>query len=259
MLLFLSKLLPALLFPLGFVILLCLAATWLAARRRAWLPACLTFLAALVLYAASTPLVSNGLLLRLELQNPPSLTYPKSTAIVVLGGGLMTLMPPRIRPETGIAGDRLLQAARLWRQKSAPRLVVTGGYVPFMTEAPGTEADLYASLLMELFDVPDSSILRVGGSRTTQEDASLTARLFDSTGMHKDVLLVTSASHMPRAAALFRKHGFTVTPAPTDFNATENDIFLSFRLLPSAESLAQTTVALREYVGFWAYRLLGRI
>jgi uncharacterized SAM-binding protein YcdF (DUF218 family) len=259
MLLFLSKLLPVLLFPPGLVILICLAATGFAARRRAWLSAALAFVAALVLYTASLPVVSNNLLLRLEVRNPPSLVYPKASAIVLLGGGLVPLTPPRIRPETGPAGDRVLQAARLWRQGSAPRVVVTGGYIPYLTAAPGNEADLYASLLTELFDVPDSAILRVGASRTTHEDASLSRRLFDSTGLKKEILLVTSASHMPRAAALFRKHGFTVTPAPTDFNATQDDGLLSFALLPSAESLARTTVALHEYVGSWAYRLLGRI
>jgi uncharacterized SAM-binding protein YcdF (DUF218 family) len=259
MLLVLSKLLPALLFPLGLAILLCLFATWLALRRRAWMPAGVAFLAGATLYAAASPLVSNKLLLRLELQNRPVLVYPKAAAIVLLGGSMVAVTPPRVLAETAPAGDRVIHAARLWRQKRAPRLVVTGGYIPFLTTMDGSEADLYAAFLTEMFDVPDGSILRVGDSRTTQEDATLSARLFDSTGMKKEILLVTSASHMPRASALFRKNGFMVHPAPTDFNGTENMPFLWFHLLPSADALAQTTLALREYVGMWAYRALGRV
>jgi uncharacterized SAM-binding protein YcdF (DUF218 family) len=259
MLLFISKLLPALLFPVGFVMVLCLIATWLAFRRGAWLPALVILLAFVVLGAAASPWVANRLTLGLERQNPPSLSYPKVAAIVLLGGSMLPPGPPRLYPETGGAGDRIMHAARLWRQKRAPKLVVTGGYIRFLVSASGTEADQYASLLTELFDVPDSSILRVGGSRTTQEDASLSAQAFDSLGIKKEILLVTSASHMPRAAALFRKHGFTVHPAPTDFDATQDQTFKMFQVLPSGGALSQTYAALHEYVGTWAYKMLGRI
>jgi uncharacterized SAM-binding protein YcdF (DUF218 family) len=259
MFLFLSKLLPALLFPVGLVLLFCLFATWLAVRRGAWAPACVSFLAFLLLATAASPWVSNRLMLGLEIQNRPALAYPKSSAIVLLGGSMMPMTAPRVYPETSARGDRVMQAARLWRQGLAPRIIVTGGYISFLSSAPGTEADLYASLLNELFDVPDSSMLRVGGSRTTEEDASLSARLFDSTGMKKDILLVTSASHMTRAAALFRKHGFTVRPAPTDFNASENQNLKAFQLLPSEVALVHTCDALHEYLGLWVYKMLGRI
>ena len=259
MLLFISKLLPALLFPVGLTILLCLWVVCLAARRGAWLPAGIAFLAAALLYAASTPLVANRLTLRLEAQNHPAAHDPRAAAIVLLGGTMLPVTPPRIYPETGVPADRVMHAARLWRQKRAPKMVVTGGFIPYLTVSLATEADLFASLLTELFDVPDSSILRIGGSRTTQEDAALSARLFDSTGMKKEILLVTSATHMPRAAALFRKNGFTVHPAPTDFYAAENEPFLLFDLVPSPDALAQTCRSLHEYIGLWTYRMLGRI
>ena len=64
---------------------------------------------------------------------------------------------------------------------------------------------------------------------------------------------------MPRAVALFRKNGFTVYPAPTDFDGNENQAFMLFQILPSAGALGQTYWALHEYVGIRAYKLLGRI
>lgn len=259
MLLVLSKLLPALFFPLGLTILLCLLATWLAARRGAWIAAGTAFLAAAVLYAASCPRVANRLTLGLELENRPVAEAGRAAAIVVLGGGMEPLTLPRIHPETDWGGDRVLHAARLWRQGRAPKVVATGGYAPFLRGADGSEAEVYAKFLIEMFDVPDSSILRVSGSLTTQDDAVMSARLFDSLGLEKDILLVTSATHMRRAAALFRKNGFSVLPAPTDFNGIEGEPFWMFRLLPSTEALAQTNVALREYVGMWVYGMLGRI
>jgi uncharacterized SAM-binding protein YcdF (DUF218 family) len=73
---------------------------------------------------------------------------------------------------------------------------------------------------------------------------------------------------MPRAAALFRRQGFEVTPAPTDFLVTKDDSlgfgdgsFQGFLLavLPDAQSLAYTTRALKEYLGLAIYRLRGGI
>jgi uncharacterized SAM-binding protein YcdF (DUF218 family) len=75
-------------------------------------------------------------------------------------------------------------------------------------------------------------------------------------------LLVTSARHMPRSMAIFRKLGLSVIAAPTDFQVThvdENAGFLGFvlELLPGVDGLEQTTNALKEWIGFVTYRLRG--
>jgi uncharacterized SAM-binding protein YcdF (DUF218 family) len=259
MILALSKVLPALIFPAGLAILLCLCAAWLALRKGARAAGALSLLAALVLYIAASPLVSNRLMRTLERQNPPPTEYPQAAAIVLLGGGMAPQLPPRVHPETNGAGDRVIHAARLWKRGLAPVLVATGGYIAFVTDAPGTEADQYARLLNEVFDVPDSVLLRVGRSRTTHEDALFTAEEFEARGLKKDILLVTSAAHMPRAAALFRRQGFTVHAAPTDFNASEGKAFKAFRLLPSGAAMMETYLALNEHVGSLVYRMLGRM
>ena len=258
MTLLLSKFIPPLLFPAGLTILLCLLAAWLAFRARAFGAGLAALLAAVVLYAGSSTLVTQRLVHGLEAQNPPLEKPPKAAAIVLLGGGMMAPSPWRLHPETNWAGDRLLYAARLWKEGHAPKIVATGGFIHFMTGVDGTEAELYEEALVELFDVPASSILKVGESRTTDEDAALAARLFDSTGMKKEILLVTSATHMPRAAALFRREGFTVIPAPTDFYSGGPE-FKIYQLLPSAKALAEGQLALHEYLGAWAYRMRGRL
>lgn len=259
MTLLLSKFIPPLIFPVGLTFLLCLLAAWLAFRARAFGAAACAFVAALVLYLGASPYVTAKLLRGLEARNPPRAECVEAPAIVLLGGGMAPAGAPRLNPETNSAGDRVLHAARLYQRGCAPRVVATGGYISFLHDAKGSEADLYAALLTELFGVPAKAILKVGDSKTTHDDAVLTARLFDSTGMKKEILLVTSASHMPRAAALFRKQGFTVVPEPTDFHAPANPRFRLFDVLPSAEALRGNALALNEYVGTWAYKLLGRL
>ncbi len=260
---FLSKIFPALLSPVFLTCLLCLAAGILAARRKITSVALLAFAAFLLLYAAASPLVALALTRELEKQYDEQASYPKVRAIVLLGGAMIPDLPPRRHPKVNESGDRLLEAARLWRAGLAPTLIATGGAIPFLTGYDKDEASLYARLLTELFDVPDSAILRVSGSQNTYEDALYVSRLFEKNGMRKEILLVTSAMHMPRAARLFRKQGFTVYPAPTDFRAgsepLQHPLLQPFMMLPSEWALNETADALREYMGLAAYFLMGRL
>lgn len=259
MLLAVSKILPPLFFPLGLTILLCVLAAVLAFRKDAVRAGGVSLLAAAVLYLAANPLVSHRLMTGLEQRHLPAEKPPAAAAIVLLGGGVLPDLPPRVYPETNWAGDRLLHAGRLWKQGAAPLIVATGGYIPYLAQAPVSEAHMYSRLLEELFDVPPASILPVPDSRNTREDAVMTARMFGERDIEKEILLVTSAAHMPRAIALFRGQGFVVHPAPTDFNAVERRGFMPMHLLPSGIALAETHMALHEYAGLLVYRLLGWI
>ena len=70
-------------------------------------------------------------------------------------------------------------------------------------------------------------------------------------------LLVTSASHMPRAMGVFRKVGFPVEPWPVDYRTVGWSDAL--RLMESpAEGLRRLDLAVHEWMGLIAYRLTGR-
>jgi uncharacterized SAM-binding protein YcdF (DUF218 family) len=70
-------------------------------------------------------------------------------------------------------------------------------------------------------------------------------------------LLVTSASHMPRAIAVYRKAGFPVEPWPVDYRtADKRDLYRLFDA-PS-EGLKRLEMAVHEWFGLIAYRLMGR-
>jgi uncharacterized SAM-binding protein YcdF (DUF218 family) len=77
-------------------------------------------------------------------------------------------------------------------------------------------------------------------------------------------VLVTSASHLPRATALFNKQGFRVMPAPCDFlvqNRPE-DTFEQldpFDFLPNDRAIEHTTGAVNEWAGMAIYWLTGKL
>jgi uncharacterized SAM-binding protein YcdF (DUF218 family) len=85
--------------------------------------------------------------------------------------------------------------------------------------------------------------------RDTRQEAELLAPLLRG----QRVALVTSASHMPRALALFRAQGLDPIPAPTGHLAKEPQGFDVLDLIPDADGLAKTRFAWHEVLGrMWA-------
>ncbi|MHC5915375.1 MAG: YdcF family protein, partial [Nostoc sp.] len=89
-------------------------------------------------------------------------------------------------------------------------------------------------------------------------------KILSSRGI-RQVLLVTSAMHIPRSLQIFRRRGINVIPAPTDFLVSEGELrelgstpkAAILNLLPDIENLHQFTIALKEYIGSFIYRLRG--
>ena len=92
-------------------------------------------------------------------------------------------------------------------------------------------------------------------SRTTRENAQYTQALLERQRINH-ILLVTSASHMRRASAVFAAQGFIVTAVSTD-----HQIPLLVGpvpgWLPTAERLSRSTRAIHEWVGYRVYSWLG--
>jgi uncharacterized SAM-binding protein YcdF (DUF218 family) len=256
-LLYLSKLATAFITPLGFFLALGLAGlVLLVARRRASGLLCVT-VALVGLWLAATPLAARLTLGALEARYPAlsAADSPAADIAIVLGGGTRGPAPPRPGPDLGEAADRVLFAADLFKAGKVRRIVVSGGNIPW-DAATEPEAETIAKLLVS-WGVPESAIITAGSSRTTAENAREVEELWPALGA-SSALLVTSASHMPRALAAFRKSGLPVTPAATDVRIVQQPlVFLD--LLPDSQSLDQTSDAAKEVIGSFIYWLRGDI
>ena len=111
MFVYLSKLLPLLVYPLGLACILLILALALAKHPR-WRRG-LVIAALALLWLGSNRWVSYGLARSLEWRHLPPDTAPRAAAVVVLGGGTESADPPRPMTEINDAGDRVLYAARL--------------------------------------------------------------------------------------------------------------------------------------------------
>lgn len=260
MFVFLSKLLPLFVFPLGLAVVLLIAAI-LWRRMRV----VLLVLAVAVLWVGSSRYVAYALIRSLESRYPALTTTPRADAIVVLGGGTRALEPPRPMSEINEAGDRLLYAARLYHENAADVVLVTGGSIEWLSpEDSGPEAN-DMQVILEMLGVPREAIWVESAARNTYENARYSRDKLAEAGLD-DILLVTSAMHMPRSVPLFEQQGLTVTPAPTDYLVSESEwqhlwrggfTVTAINLLPNVEYLTYTTRALKEYIGLLVYRARG--
>jgi len=204
----------------------------------------------------ASPVVSNSLLgaleeraRELEQNNQQAeliLSGNKYAAIILLGGATAPANPPkRPYPDLGGAADRMWHAARLYRQGLAPKIIITGGRSPGLETRNDiqTEAQAMRLLLID-FGVPDSAMILEEGARNTRENASKTKALIGE----QRVALVTSAFHMPRSIATFRKEGLLIDAFPTDFNVDPDVSALWDRILPTSKNLNASEVAIKEYI-----------
>ncbi len=259
------KLVKYVLHPLNWVLLLMsLTTLWLwlpiSPQRLRW--ARIGSIGGLILlFMISSPLIARPLLGSLEAWHatPPLLKGEEYHAIVVLAGGL--LQPGTLRPTADLSSysrNRTTCGVDLYQQGLAPKLVFTGGSGNPFREAMNDAQEMQR--WAERLGVPREAILIEELSRTTYENATETKRLLGPAS----ILLVTSASHLPRATALFRKQGFHVTPVPCDFliqNRPEDNFqhLDPFDVLPNNNAIEHTTGAVTELAGMAIYWLTGKL
>ena len=251
MYIFLSQLFTPLLSPLGISTALWVAAFWfLLIRRSRWGKTCAAA-GILLLIFFSNPLVAGRLLGSLEDDFPvlePE-SHPEADAIVVLGGFTDPPAGSRVSVHVEEGFDRLLHGMRLLRAGKAPVILLSGGRVGGVAMS---EAEQMKQLVLE-YGLPEETVLLETGSRTTRENAVAGAELLRRIGADR-ILLVTSASHMRRAAAAFTREGVSVVPAPTDIAVVPKGWSL-LRLVPDARWLRYSTRAFKEYSGYAVYWL----
>jgi len=262
MFLFLSKVLPLLIYPLGLSCLLMLVALGMLWKypKKAAIPIAL---ALVVLLVSGNGWVSDWLVRSLEWQHIPSQELPVADAVVVLGGGIKEWREPRPWPDLSEGGDRIVYGAQLYNQYKASILILSGGRIDWQKGTGPSESKDMAEIA-EYLGVPRAAIIQDPNSLNTHENAVNVRKIMDERGINR-VLLVTSAMHMPRAIRTFEKEGIDATPAPTDFLTTKPPLHerklapgeILLNILPDVHRIAKTTKALKEYTGLVIYGLQG--
>jgi uncharacterized SAM-binding protein YcdF (DUF218 family) len=204
-------------------------------RRRRFGLGLLTLDALLILIVAVFP-VGNWLMAPLENRFPP-----------------LTQMPVQVDGVIMLGGDEDVAFADLARRYPKAKLVFAGGRPPLQNgvfhKADG------APNSSQWMGIDTSRITFEPESRNTFEDV-VNAKAIVHPIPGETWILVTLAFHMPRSVGLFRAQGWQVVPDPVGYQTgtggSDTDTNLNF-----AQNLTLLSVALKEWIGMLANRLLG--
>ncbi|ALI53980.1 YdcF family protein [Celeribacter marinus] len=159
-------------------------------------------------------------------------------------------------PQLNEAAERLTAAAALAIAHPEARLVFSGGSgrlrntVLGQPEIPSVAVDFFVSL-----GIDPGRITWEDQSRNTAENARFSYEVA-TPASGETWVLVTSAFHMGRALASFEAAGWDdIIPHPVDYRTGSFSDGIGWNLSGNLEIL---NIAIKEWVGRLAYRLLGR-
>ena len=218
-------------------------------------------LAGVLLFVFSSHFFSHVLIEPLEERYPsPFISFgapvpdavKQAKFVVVLGS---VINPDAQRPvEVDLGSEavaRLVEAVRVSKMLHCCKLVLSG--VPAADGFPAT-SQIMGEIAEELGVSGQDMILETHSS-DTEEEAQLIAPIVGQAPF----ILVTEASHMPRAMALFRKQGTHPIADPTDFRTSPDESMGLPELIPDAEDLRGSERAVYEYLGLAWAKVRGKI
>ncbi len=154
------------------------------------------------------------------------------------------------------SSDRIWQAVRLYEEGYIDKLLITGGLASLFSRDT-VESVLLANYLYKI-GIPKEDVLVEKLAKNTFENAVFTAKMLDTIPYH-NLLLITSASHMPRSNACFKKAGLSCDLFPTDHYTKARSYDASQIIVPSAEALNNWVALLHEWFGMLSYKIAGYI
>lgn len=176
---------------------------------------------------------------------------------IVLGGGMISN-----DTRNGIATfrhntDRILQAVDLYKKGIIRKIMISGG-AGQLTYRNMLEAPLLRDYLITI-GIPKQDILLDSLSDNTHENAVNTAKILNDSLPGGSFLLITSASHMARAAGCFRKAGLKIDTYPVDFNSGPRRWTFYHMVVPQTDAFVLWNEMIHEWTGYLIYAITGYI
>ncbi|MGL4858961.1 MAG: envelope biogenesis factor ElyC [Enterobacteriaceae bacterium] len=142
---------------------------------------------------------------------------------------------------SGIALARLAEGIRLYRQNPGSKLILTGGKAE---GNPVSSAQVSEMVALSL-GVPQRDIITLELPKDTEDEANTVNPIVGK----QPFLLVTSASHLPRAMVIFNHRGMSPIAAPADQLAIDSPLNFWEQYFPAAHYLAHSEALWHESLG----------
>lgn len=177
--------------------------------------------------------------------------------VAVVLGGMAEYNNDLERISIRRGADRIWNAMRLYHLGKVKKILISGSD-GFLIDRGLNEARAFREDLIT-FGIPEEDILMEADSKNTYENAYMTKRLLDESGITGKIILITSAIHMRRAAACFRKQDIDFDIFTTDHNTGEFYFDLTQILIPNPSAIGLWKKFFHEVSGYCIYKLMGYV
>ena len=174
---------------------------------------------------------------------------------IVMGGSMRYYDTNAGRVVYSSSVDRLLQALELYHDGHIRKILLTGGS-GFVNFQDWKESGLIAKVLLKSGVKPEDIILE-NNSRNTYENAIMTVPILKAGNYGSRYLLITSATHMRRSLACFKKAGLNPDVFPVDVRSGVRMYTLDKIIQPDGDNLASWDSLIHEWVGMLMYKMMG--
>jgi uncharacterized SAM-binding protein YcdF (DUF218 family) len=177
---------------------------------------------------------------------------------IVLTGATLPLLKPDDRVYFQRGADRVTHSVQLYKLGLIRKVLISGG-TGTLKEPDEPEANKFKKVMI-MMGVPEKDILIENKTRNTHESAVEVKKMLDSLQVRaEECLLITSAFHMRRSLACYRKANLDVEPFSTDFYAHPRFFYVDGLLIPSIEAIVLWHKLFKEWIGLIAYKFAGYI
>lgn len=179
--------------------------------------------------------------------------WPTADAILCLGGGVEPSDVELIGLNMQDNSDRPMTAVELLRRGKAPMLIISGGGVGCTKYGEAAAVRHW----VQHWNLAQQDVETLPPCKDTHDEAIALGVIAKERGW-KRVILVTSASHLTRATAVFRTNaGVEIVPSPCAFMTKPSPT--EWVHAPEIDGFRAFDTWFHEVAGWWVYRLRGWI
>ena len=207
----------------------------------------------ILLVLSSFRITADAILRPIEYKYPAfdSNSQAKADFVVVLGGGHISNDKLPFLSQIGSSTlFRLIEGIRIQRQIPGSRLVLSGGKV----FDPVSNAQIMLETAKAI-GVKEKDIIIEDTSKDTKDQAKIIKTIVRD----KRFVLVTSASHMSRSMAIFKKLDMYPIPASTGHMVVKSRSISPGIFFPTSGNIEKIETAVYELLGMMWAKLRGQI
>lgn len=250
----LSKILLFLLDPIIWVFILLL---WGIRTKNSVKKKKLLWATVFVFYFFSNAFITDEFVRAYEERNQTYSELTETYDVAIVLGGFSSYSYSQEQVQFHSATDRLMAGIKLYKTGKAKKIMIVSGSGKIMN--PEEREALFIQDYLLSIDIPAKDLIIESESKNTRENAVNAAKILTELYTNGKYILITSATHMPRAKRCFSKVEIDVTPFSVDHQAGPRKYIFDHLFIPNLDSLRRWKSLIKEWTGTTVYKLKGYI